>query len=253
VLELAILGLLKQHPMHGYDLRKQMREDFGILSSLSFGSLYPALARLQAAGAVHEVTSEQRPAPVASSFASAGSIAGEKAAFRARLASRRAASPRSAAGTRGRRVYEITTLGDGLFHRLLEAEEPKSEGGRGFALRWAFASYLSPEERIALLERRRAQLLAVREGSRRAMESPWRSLDRYQRSLVDHDKEATEHDLNWIDRLIATEQAAYISSSAPITVLPPNQAVENPSAGLNASVAHASPSFKRAARERSSS
>jgi hypothetical protein len=85
------------------------------------------------------------------------------------------------------------------------------------------------------------------------MESPWRSLDRYQRSLVDHDKEATEHDLNWIDRLIATEQAAYISSSAPITVLPPNQAVENPSAGLNASVAHASPSFKRAARERSSS
>src|ERR1017187_8073749 len=29
VLELAILGLLKEHPMHGYDLRKRMREDFG--------------------------------------------------------------------------------------------------------------------------------------------------------------------------------------------------------------------------------
>jgi len=29
--------------MHGYDLRKKLRGDFGLLSSLSFGSLYPAL------------------------------------------------------------------------------------------------------------------------------------------------------------------------------------------------------------------
>ena len=57
VLELAILGLSKEHPMHGYDLRKRLRGDFGLLSSLSFGSLYPALARLEAAGAVHEVPS----------------------------------------------------------------------------------------------------------------------------------------------------------------------------------------------------
>ena len=84
------------------------------------------------------------------------------------------------------------------------------------------------------------------------MESPWRTLDRYQRSLVDHDKEATEHDLNWIDRLIASEQAAHISSSAPIAALSPNQSVENPSAVLNASVAHARPAYKKAARERSS-
>jgi DNA-binding PadR family transcriptional regulator len=255
VLELAILGLLKEHPMHGYDLRKRMREDFGLLSSLSFGSLYPALARLEAAGAVHEVTSEHRPsvAPPASSFTSAGSIAGERAAFRARLASRRAASTRSTSGTRGRRVYEITAHGDEMFHRLLETEEPKSEGGRGFALRWAFAGYLNPEDRLSLLRRRRAQLLATREGSRRAMESPWRPLDRYQRSLVDHDKEATEHDLSWIDCLIATEQAAQISSSAPTTALRANQAVENPSAVLNASVAHARPAFKKAAPERSRS
>ena len=143
--------------MHGYDLRKRMREDFGLLSSLSFGSLYPALARLQATGAVHEVAPEQRPLALPpASFTSAGSIAGERAAFRARLASRRTASSRSTSGTRGRRVYEITAHGNEVFHRLLEAEEPKSEGGRGFALRWAFAGYLSPESRISLLERRRA-------------------------------------------------------------------------------------------------
>jgi len=255
VLELAILGLLKEHPMHGYDLRKRMREDFGLLSSLSFGSLYPALARLEAAGAVHEVPSEHRSsaAPPATAFASAGSIAGERAAFRARLASRRAAVPRSGGGTRGRRVYEITARGDELFHHLLESEEPKSEGGRGFAMRWAFAGYLSPENRLLLLQRRRAQLLATREGSRRAVESPWRPLDRYQRSLVDHDKEATEHDLSWIDRLIASEQAAQISSSAPTPAPEATQAVENPSAVFDASVAHTRPAFKKAVPERSSS
>jgi hypothetical protein len=255
VLELAILGLLKEHPMHGYDLRKRLREDFGLLSSLSFGSLYPALARLETSGAVREVPSEHRAlgAPPATTFASAGSIAGERAAFRARLASRRAASTRSGGGTRGRRVYEITARGDELFHHLLETEEPKSEGGRGFALRWAFAGYLSPEGRLALLERRRAQLLATREGSRRAAESPWRPLDRYQRSLVDHDKEATEHDLNWIDRLIATEQGTQISSPTPSAALGSTQAVENPSAVSSVSVAHARPAFKKAVTERSNS
>ncbi len=240
--------------MHGYDLRKKMREDFGLLSSLSFGSLYPALARLEASGAVREVTSEHHGAggPTAAKFTSAGSIAGERAAFRARLASRRAASTRSGTGTRGRRVYEITTRGDQLFHHLLETEEPKSEGGRGFALRWAFAGYLSPEGRLALLQRRRAQLLATREGSRRAVESPWRTLDRYQRSLVDHDKEATEHDLNWIDRLIATEQAAQTSSPAPSAVPASTKAVdETPSVLSKAPLAHARPAFKSAVPERS--
>jgi len=128
-----------------------------LLSSLSFGSLYPALARLEAAGAVREVPSG-RSSPDAqstSTFTSAGSIAGERAAFRARLASRRAASIRTGGGTRGRRVYELTARGDELFHRLLETEEPKPEGGRDFALRWAFASYLSPENRLLLLQRRR--------------------------------------------------------------------------------------------------
>jgi DNA-binding PadR family transcriptional regulator len=242
--------------MHGYDLRKRLRGDFGLLSSLSFGSLYPALARLQAAGAVHEVApgrgSPEAPSPA--TFTSAGSIAGERAAFRARLASRRAAATRSGTGTRGRRVYELTAQGDELFHRLLESEEPKPEGGRGFALRWAFARYLSPEARLLLLQRRRAQLLEAREGTRRAVESPWRPLDRYQRSLVDHDKEATEHDLSWIDRLIAAEQAAQVSSPVPEKLqVRPTQAMENPSAFSNASVAHARPVFKKAATERSKS
>jgi DNA-binding PadR family transcriptional regulator len=52
VLELAILGLLKEQELHGYELKKRLVEALGPFSSVSFGSLYPALARLQRAGAV---------------------------------------------------------------------------------------------------------------------------------------------------------------------------------------------------------
>jgi len=253
VLELAILGLLKEHPMHGYDLRKRLRGDFGLLSSLSFGSLYPALARLEAAGAVQEVPTGRAAAgsTMPSTFTSAGSIAGERAAFRARLASRRATTTRSGTGTRGRRVYELTARGNELFHHLLETEESKPEGGRGFALRWAFARYLSPDARLLLLQRRRAQLLDAREGSRRAVESPWRPLDRYQRSLVDHANEATEHDLNWIERLIEAEQASRISSSAPVLQAQPINTVGVPSEVVIAVASHARSTLRSTATERS--
>jgi DNA-binding PadR family transcriptional regulator len=252
MLELAILGLLKEHPMHGYDLRKRLRGDFGLLSSLSFGSLYPALARLEATGAVREVSPvRSSPDVPPGTFSSAGSIAGEKAAFRARLASRRATAVRSGSGTRARRVYELTETGELLFQRLLEGEEPKPEGGRGFALRWAFARYLSPEARLSLLQRRRSQLIDAREGSRRAVEAPWRPLDRYQRSLVDHANEATEHDLSWIERLIAAEQAAQISSAAPAEPpARPDRVLDHPSEVVNAP-AYASPALGSTASERS--
>src|SRR2546428_13096028 len=55
MLELAILGLLKEQELHGYELKKRLTEALGTFSSVSFGSLYPALARLEAAGALKAV------------------------------------------------------------------------------------------------------------------------------------------------------------------------------------------------------
>src|ERR1019366_9737857 len=46
VLELAILGLLKEQDLHGYELKKRLAETLGLGSGVSFGSLYPALGRL---------------------------------------------------------------------------------------------------------------------------------------------------------------------------------------------------------------
>jgi DNA-binding PadR family transcriptional regulator len=57
MLELAILGLLEDQELHGYEIRKRLRDELGLFSNISFGSLYPALSRLERAGAV-EATEE---------------------------------------------------------------------------------------------------------------------------------------------------------------------------------------------------
>jgi DNA-binding PadR family transcriptional regulator len=52
VLELAVLGLLKEVPMSGYELKKQLSVKLGAFWRVSYGSLYPCLKRLAADGAL---------------------------------------------------------------------------------------------------------------------------------------------------------------------------------------------------------
>ena len=47
MLELAVLGLLKERSMHGYQLKKHLADTLGSFWQVSYGSLYPALRRLQ--------------------------------------------------------------------------------------------------------------------------------------------------------------------------------------------------------------
>lgn len=203
MLELAILGLLKEQDLHGYELKKRLTETLGVVRTVSFGSLYPALGRLERDGAVRTVAlGDTGPA-----LPQTGSIGGELAAFRAR-----AARPRSG---RSRKVYGITTRGEELFAELLAAAGPAAEDVRGFQLRLAFARYLSTEARIRLLERRRAQLLE-RLGSAGARR-PSSRRDRYVDSLLEHERQATEHDLSWIEQLLAGEREVH----RPAPVEPP--------------------------------
>ena len=46
VLELAVLGLLHETPMHGYELRKRLNTVLGAFRAFSYGSLYPCLKEL---------------------------------------------------------------------------------------------------------------------------------------------------------------------------------------------------------------
>ena len=213
MLELAILGLLKEQELHGYELKKRLVENLGLASGVSFGSLYPALARLEAAGAVKAVEAREQGSSLrpmygeqGSSLRSlhraeptvphTGSLGGEMAALRM-------LKPVAGRGSRGKKVYGITERGETLFDELLATESQSNDDDRLFNLRLAFARYLPPDARLGMLERRRAHLVERLIQMRARVKA---ARDGYAQSLVEHDREAAEHDLSWIERLIARER-----------------------------------------------
>jgi len=206
LLELAILGLLKEQDLHGYELKKRLTEALGALSSVSFGSLYPALGRLESAGAVRAVATPPGDGPGEAGtlppvVPMTGSIAGEAAAFRARRSAGRPPRP-----SRTRKVYAITARGEALFEELLEAESVSADDDRAFNLKLAFCRHLPPERRLGLFERRRALLVERLARARTSIRTHKERMDLYTQSLVDHGTETTERDISWLDRLIAIER-----------------------------------------------
>jgi DNA-binding PadR family transcriptional regulator len=199
VLELAILGSLKEQPLHGYELKKRVGETVGSVWAISFGSLYPALRRLERDGAIEVVDpTDVSVAPIPAT----GSLAGDLAAARLR----RNGKPTR----RTRKAYRITPRGDARLNDLLLDPDPPDDD-RTFALKLAFCGSLDPGGRLQLLERRRGNLADDLTRARQA--SPRRN-DRYARSLVEHRTQSIERDLEWVDSLIAAERGEYPSKSA---------------------------------------
>jgi DNA-binding PadR family transcriptional regulator len=192
-LELAILGALVESDLHGYELKKRLADTLGLVARVSFGSLYPALARLEAAGAVRSTLQPYRgslPVPLT------GSLTGELAAARARLEGR---------ARRARKVYRLTDSGRELFTQLLEELQP-ADDDRGFTLRLALARHLPPEGRLKLLERRRAALAERLAQARQTLAAARQRLDTYAGALAARDAEAALLDLSWLERLIDAER-----------------------------------------------
>ncbi len=193
VLDIAILGLLMDRDHHGYEVRSQLRDRLGVWANVSFGSIYPALARLERYGFVEAVTSSE---PRTSSL-STGSLSGERASLRSLRA-----TPGS--GRRGRKVYRITERGRLEFVRLL-ADPATLDDSKNFSLRMALAKYLTPSLRVGLLERRRADLVGRLAEVRAGADNE--QLDTYARSVMDHAAKGVELDLAWIDSLLTTERS----------------------------------------------
>jgi DNA-binding PadR family transcriptional regulator len=169
MLELAILGLLKERSMHGYQLKKHLADTLGGFWQVSYGSLYPALKRLQKEGAVEMIF------------------------------------PKDQVGRR-KNVYRITPKGEALFAELLERAGQDATADEGFSVRFAFFQYLKPETRIRLLERRRAYLEGRWSNIKQSLQSYKERIDGYTVSLMNHQLSATESDIRWLDDLIAAEQ-----------------------------------------------
>jgi DNA-binding PadR family transcriptional regulator len=193
VLDIAILGLLMDRDHHGYEIRSQLRNRLGVWANVSFGSIYPALARLERDGCVAAVTASE---PRLGSL-STGSLSGERASLR---------SLRTAPGIgrRGRKVYRITDRGREEFVTLL-ANPATLDDAKNFSLRMALAKYLTPSLRVGLLERRRADLVERLAEVRAGADNE--QLDQYARSVMDHAARGAELDLAWIDNLLSSERS----------------------------------------------
>jgi DNA-binding PadR family transcriptional regulator len=174
MLELAVLGLLLESPMHGYELRKRLTGLLGAFRAFSYGSLYPALRRMQTDGLIVEDA-----APVG--------------AVKVR---------------RARRVYVLTDAGKARFTELVADTGPQNYTDDGFGVHLAFFNRTPAEARMRILEGRRRQVEERRESLREAIARASNSLDRYTRQLHQLGLESSEREVKWLNDLIAAERVA---------------------------------------------
>jgi DNA-binding PadR family transcriptional regulator len=175
-LELAVLGLLHETPLHGYELRKRLNLLLGWGRLLSYGSLYPALKRLLRAGWITEVT---------------------------------ATSP--GVSRRQRIVYQITPAGKKFFGEEITDSGPSAWEDDNFNMRFAFFSRTDADVRLGILEGRRSRL---QERLDRAMHAVGGD-DRYLSELRRHSIESVEREVRWLTDLINAERSTPDTPATP--------------------------------------
>jgi DNA-binding PadR family transcriptional regulator len=191
VLELAVLGLLHGTPMHGYELRKRLYTVLGAFRALSYGSLYPCLHELLAAGLIAEEHEEAEPAPDRASPARAST-----------------APARAKAGRRSLKVYRLTADGKERLQELLAEGGPATWEDDGFGVHFAFFGLTRADVRLRILEGRRSRLEERMEAIRAAFTRTRERVDRYTEELHRHGLESVEREVRWLNELIASEREA---------------------------------------------
>ncbi len=169
-LELAVLGLLHESPLHGYELRKRLNLLLGWGRVLSYGSLYPALKRMLRSGWITEVTT---------------------------------VSP--GVSRRQRIVYQISPAGTEFFGREITDAGPAAWEDENFNMRFAFFSRTEAGVRMRILEGRRSRL---QERLDRA-QAVQRGTDRYVSELHRHSIESVDREVRWLTDLIDAERASH--------------------------------------------
>ena len=176
MLELAILGILHDGPLHGYEVRKELSTKLGaIRAAFSYGSLYPMLRRMKESGWISEDASD-------------GALAAPP------LTSRR-----------GKVVYRITAEGKEHFARLIAKAGPDCFDDEAFGVHFAFFGRTDPAVRLRILEGRRRRVEERREGLRDVLHRTGLRLDSYTKELQRHGLEAADREVRWLNELIANE------------------------------------------------
>jgi DNA-binding PadR family transcriptional regulator len=177
MLEIAVLGLLNESPMHGYEIRKRLSALLGAFRAFSYGSLYPSLRRLSDAGWISEEAPLEAPAGT------------------------------TARSRRGKRVYRITADGKEHLAELLADVSPDAFDDDGFGARLAFFGQTRSDVRLQILEGRRRRVEQQRDGLKTAMSRAER-VDRYTRELHQHGLESVDREVRWLTELIESERSS---------------------------------------------
>jgi DNA-binding PadR family transcriptional regulator len=186
VLELSVLGLLADTPMHGYELRKRLGAVLGAFRAFSYGSLYPCLKDLVARGWITEDVTE----PVTS---------------KARTGGRPGSRP---SGRRSRIVYKLTADGKEALQDMLAEAGPSAWEDDNFGVHFAFFAQTDAATRMRILEGRRNRLEERLDGVRNALSRTRERLDTYTLELQRHGLESVEREVRWLNELIDAERAS---------------------------------------------
>jgi DNA-binding PadR family transcriptional regulator len=177
-LELAVLGLLHECPMHGYELRKRVTALLGWGRVLSYGSLYPRLKQLLRDGLIIEDTS----------------VDDDQAT--------------TLVGRRGKIVYTLTADGKDRFEVLVSSTGPSAWEDDNFGVHFAFFGSTTSETRIRILEGRRSRLEERIDGVRTTLARSRERVDSYTLQLQRHGLESVEREVRWLSELIETERVS---------------------------------------------
>jgi DNA-binding PadR family transcriptional regulator len=179
-IELAVLGLLHEGPMHGYELRKRLNLMLGWSRVLSYGTLYPALKKMLRGALIEETPSDL-----------------------------------SAITGRPRIVYAVTEAGHREFERLMSEVGPTAWEDDNFDIRLAFFSRADMEVRLRVLEGRRTRLQERLDRIQSQLAMTQKEVDRYAAELQRHGVESVEREVRWLSDLINAERGNDPGSARP--------------------------------------
>jgi DNA-binding PadR family transcriptional regulator len=172
VLDLAVLGLLHESPLHGYELSKRLKAVLGPLRAISYGSLYPCLSELQRSGYITTDDSASETGP----------------------------------GRRKKNVYKLTAEGKERLQEQLAEGGPAAWDDEAFGVRFAFFSQTDADVRLRILEGRRSRLEERKAKASTPITTTREKVDRYTLELYRHGLESVEREVRWLNELIATER-----------------------------------------------
>jgi DNA-binding PadR family transcriptional regulator len=170
-LEFALLGLLSQGALHGYELRKRLSAVYGPFRVLSFSVLYPQLRKMSEQNLIAETIKES------------GGLS-----------------------RRSRIVYELTAKGETKFASLMESATPENFEDEGFEVRFAFFGPTPKSSRVRILEGRHRRLLEKAEIIRRELTKIPEGIDTYLVEWRRHSLESAEREITWLEEMLKTER-----------------------------------------------